>query len=58
MLDRLKAGITIDGVHYGPIEAKLERVQGGNAWLLSACARARTAKSRRCASISGSRSTG
>ncbi len=34
MLDRLKAGITIDGVHYGPIEAKLERVQGGNAWLL------------------------
>jgi 23S rRNA pseudouridine2605 synthase len=33
-LDRLKAGITIDGVHYGPIEAALERVQGGNSWLL------------------------
>jgi 23S rRNA pseudouridine2605 synthase len=33
-LDRLKGGITIDGVRYGPIEAKLERVQGGNAWLL------------------------
>jgi 23S rRNA pseudouridine2605 synthase len=34
MLDRLKAGITIDGVRYGPIGASLERVQGGNAWLL------------------------
>jgi 23S rRNA pseudouridine2605 synthase len=33
-LDRLKAGITIDGVRYGPIEATLERVQGGNAWLV------------------------
>jgi 23S rRNA pseudouridine2605 synthase len=34
MLDRLEAGITIDGVRYGPIGASLERVQGGNAWLL------------------------
>jgi 23S rRNA pseudouridine2605 synthase len=34
MLDRLKAGITVEGVHYGPIEAVLERIQGGNAWLL------------------------
>ena len=32
-LARLAAGITIDGVRYGPIEATLERVQGTNAWL-------------------------
>jgi 23S rRNA pseudouridine2605 synthase len=29
----LKRGITIEGVAYGPIEAKLERQQGSNAWL-------------------------
>ncbi len=32
-LDRLKAGITIDGVDYGAIEAALDRVQGTNLWL-------------------------
>jgi 23S rRNA pseudouridine2605 synthase len=32
-LDRLARGITVDGVHYGPIEAKLDRLQGANAWL-------------------------
>ncbi len=33
-LDVLKDGITIDGIHYGPIEAKLDRIQGGgNIWL-------------------------
>ena len=32
-LDRLKDGATIDGVHYGEIDAALERVQGTNAWL-------------------------
>ena len=32
-LDGLRAGITISGIHYGPIEAKLERVQGSNLWL-------------------------
>ncbi len=34
--DALKAlsdGVTIDGTHYGAIDAKLERVQGTNAWL-------------------------
>jgi len=31
-LDRLKAGVTIDGVSYGPVEAALDRQQGGNAW--------------------------
>ena len=35
-LDGLKAGIEIDGVNYGPIEATLEREQGSNVWLLLA----------------------
>jgi 23S rRNA pseudouridine2605 synthase len=33
-LDSLKRGITVEGVAYGPIEAKLERVKGANVWLL------------------------
>ena len=32
-LDALRAGITVDGIHYGPIEAVLDRVQGSNLWL-------------------------
>jgi len=32
-LDGLKAGIEVDGVRYGPIDAKLERGQGANAWI-------------------------
>lgn len=32
-LDRLKHGIEIDGVTYGPIEARLDREQGANVWL-------------------------
>jgi 23S rRNA pseudouridine2605 synthase len=32
-LDRLRAGITVDGVRYGPIEATLDRAQGSNVWL-------------------------
>ncbi len=32
-LDRLKDGITIEGVRYGAIDAKLERGQGANAWI-------------------------
>lgn len=31
-LDRLKNGITADGVRYGPIEALLERSKGQNSW--------------------------
>ena len=36
MLDGLRDGVTVDGVHYGPIEATLEREQGANAWLMFA----------------------
>ncbi len=32
-LDRLKEGIDIEGVRYGPIEATLDSVQGANVWL-------------------------
>ncbi len=32
-LDKLRAGITVAGVHYGPIEATLDREQGANVWL-------------------------
>lgn len=32
-LDRLKEGAVVDGIRYGPIEATLDRVQGGNVWL-------------------------
>ena len=32
-LDKLRDGITIDGIRYGPIEATLEREQGANVWL-------------------------
>ena len=32
-LDELAAGLTTDGVNYGPIEATLEREQGDNVWI-------------------------
>src|SRR5215467_6879816 len=32
-LDRLRSGLTVDGIHYGAIEATLDRVQGANVWL-------------------------
>ncbi len=32
-LDRLAKGITIDGIHYGPVEAKIDRQQGTNVWM-------------------------
>lgn len=32
-LAKLARGVTVDGVHYGPIEARLDRVQGTNLWL-------------------------
>src|SRR5213080_2510166 len=35
-LEGLRPGITIDGIRYGPIEARLERAQGSNVWLIFA----------------------
>jgi 23S rRNA pseudouridine2605 synthase len=33
MLDKLKGGVEIAGVRYGPVEATLDKVQGANVWL-------------------------
>ena len=33
VLDSLREGITIDGIHYAGIEAQIDRVQGSNMWL-------------------------
>src|SRR5262249_24640858 len=32
-LDRLRDGVTVDGVNYGPVEATLDREQGSNVWI-------------------------
>jgi 23S rRNA pseudouridine2605 synthase len=32
-LDRLKNGVTVEGISYGAIDAKLDRVQGSNVWI-------------------------
>jgi len=32
-LDALRKGVTINGIHYGAIDAAIERVQGSNLWL-------------------------
>ncbi|MEZ5891989.1 MAG: pseudouridine synthase [Parvularculaceae bacterium] len=32
-LDKLKDGIEIDGVQYGPVRATLDQTQGGNQWI-------------------------
>lgn len=32
-LDTLRDGVTIEGVHYGPVVARFERQQGSNTWL-------------------------
>ncbi len=32
-LDNLRKGLTVEGVHYGPVEATLDREQGANVWL-------------------------
>lgn len=32
-LKGLAKGVAVDGIRYGPVEARLEKVQGSNAWL-------------------------
>jgi 23S rRNA pseudouridine2605 synthase len=46
-LDRLKAGITVDGVAYGAIEAVIDRQQGGNVWINMALTEGRNREIRR-----------
>lgn len=50
-LDALMEGVAVDGVHYGPIEAKLDRVQGANSWLTLAL---REGKNREVRNVLGS----
>jgi 23S rRNA pseudouridine2605 synthase len=33
MLDELAKGVTVDDISYAPIEARLDRLQGANAWI-------------------------
>lgn len=33
MIAKLKRGVTYEGINYGPIEAEVEREQGGNVWM-------------------------
>ncbi len=32
-LNKLREGVTIDGIRYGPVEARIDREQGSNLWL-------------------------
>ena len=43
----LKRGVTIEGVRYGPIEAKLERQTGANAWIAVALTEGKNREVRR-----------
>jgi 23S rRNA pseudouridine2605 synthase len=46
-LAALERGLKIDGVAYGPIRARLERVQGSNAWLSVALSEGKNREIRR-----------
>jgi 23S rRNA pseudouridine2605 synthase len=50
-LDRLAKGVTVDGIAYGPVEAKLDREQGANLWLTVAL---REGKNREVKNVLGS----
>ena len=52
---RLRAGITVDDIHYGPIEAALDRVQGTNVWLTFAHPRGQAPRGASCARRSRTR---
>ncbi len=55
-LDRLRHGVTVDGVAYAEIEAKLDRAQGANVWLTIGLARRQEPRDQARARTSGARS--
>jgi len=50
-LDQLSRGVTVEGIAYGPVEAKLDREQGANLWLTVAL---REGKNREVKNVLGS----
>ena len=46
-LEALAAGTVVDGVRYGPVEARLEREKGENAWLTMGLSEGRNREVRR-----------
>ena len=46
-LAALERGVTIDGIGYGEIRARLERLQGSNAWLVVALTEGKNREVRR-----------
>jgi 23S rRNA pseudouridine2605 synthase len=46
-LDQLREGAVIDGMRYGPIEAQLDRKQGGNSWITLSLAEGKNREVRR-----------
>jgi len=52
-LDRLARGITIDGVEYGPVEAKIDREQGANVWLMLGLREGKNREVKRLAEVLG-----
>jgi 23S rRNA pseudouridine2605 synthase len=52
-LDRIKDGVEIEGVRYGPVEATIDSVQGANAWLTIALREGKNREVRRILSHLG-----
>jgi 23S rRNA pseudouridine2605 synthase len=52
-LDALRDGITIDGVRYGPVEARIDREQGANLWLTIALREGKNREVKRIAEYLG-----
>ncbi|MFZ5790526.1 MAG: pseudouridine synthase [Pseudomonadota bacterium] len=46
-LDRLAEGLTIEGIRYGPVRARLDRQKGDNAWITMALAEGKNREVRR-----------